>query len=179
MRKFPAAAFGGVAALMIAGASFAATPKTHVMNVALPGGSVARVEYVGDVAPKVTITPAPMTAAGAPAGPDAWAMPMMPSFADFDRMIADMSRRSQEMVRQAREMARQPAGAAPYVASFGNLPAGQSSTTIVSVSDGGKSCTRTTQVVSQGAGKAPKVTSSATGDCDSQPAAAGAPVDRT
>ena len=174
MNKLPVAAFAG--ALALAGTAFAASPKSHVMNVSLPDGSVARVEYVGDVAPKVTVEPGPMTgqmtAAGAP-----WAMPF-PTFANFDRMIAEMNRRSQDMIRQAREMARQPAGAAPYVASYGNLPAGESSTTIVSVSDGGKSCTRTTQVVSQGTGKAPKVTSSATGDCDSVPPPAG-PINRT
>lgn len=174
MKKLPVAAFAG--ALALAGTAFAASPKSHVMNVPLPDGSVVRVEYVGDVAPKVTVAPGPMagemTAAGAP-----WGMPF-PTFVNFDRMIAEMNRRSQDMIRQAREMARQPAGAAPYVASYGNLPAGESSTTIVSVSDGGKSCTRTTQVVSQGTGKAPKVTSSATGDCDAVPAPAG-PINRT
>jgi hypothetical protein len=180
VKKLPVAAFAG--ALALAGTAFAAsptshvTPKPHVMNVPLPDGSVARVEYVGDVAPRVTVAPGPMSEAMTPAGAP-WAMPF-PTFANFDRMMAEMNRRSQDMIRQAREMARQPAGAAPYVASYGNLPAGESSTTIVSVSDGGKSCTRTTQVVSQGTGKAPKVTSSATGDCDAAPAPTG-PVNRT
>lgn len=173
MRKLRTVALGGAATLMLAGAASAASPKSHVMNVPLPDGSVARVEYVGEIAPKVTVAPAPVSAAAAP-----WAMPF-PAFADFNRMIADMNRRSAEMVRQAREMARQPAGAAPYVASFGDMPAGQSSTTVVSVSNGGKSCTRTTQVVSQGPGKPPKVTSSATGACDAAPAQPTGPISRT
>ena len=167
MRKLPAFAFAGVAAAALAGTAFAATPKTHVMNVPLPDGSVARVEYVGDVAPKVTLTPRPLADAAMP-----WAMPF-PSFAGFDRMIQEMQRQSQEMMRQAQQMARQPAtGAVPYIASYGGLPAGGTSTTIVSVSNGGATCTRTTEVVSQGAGKPPKVTSSVSGRCASAPAAA-------
>ena len=181
VRKLPAVVLAGAVAL--AGTAFAASPKpasprssqSHVMNVPLPDGSVARVEYVGAVAPKVSVVPAPMAEAGSP-----WAMPVMPSFANFDRMIAEMNRRSQAIIRQAQEIARHPAGAAaPYVASYGNLPAGQTSTTVVSVSNGGKSCTRTTEVVSQGPVKTPKVTSRATGDCDAAPAASGGSVNRT
>ena len=166
MRKLPAFAFAGVAAAALAGTAVAAGPKTHVMNVPLPDGSVARVEYVGDVAPKVTVAPRPLADAAMP-----WAMPF-PSFAGFDRMIAEMQRQSQEMMRQAQQMARRPAGAAPYIASYGDLPAGGTSTTVVSVSNGGATCTRTTEVVSQGAGKPPKVTSSVSGQCASAPAAA-------
>jgi hypothetical protein len=88
-----------------------------------------------------------------------------PSIAGFDRMIEQMRRQSQEVMRQARLMSRQPNGAAPYVASLGSLPAGGTSTTIVSVSNNGVTCTRTTQVVSQGPGKTPKVTSSVSGQC--------------
>ena len=159
MRKLPAFVFAGVAAAALAGTAYAAAPKTHVMNVALPDGSTARVEYVGDVAPKVTITP---TAAADARG--AWAMPF-PSFAGFDRIFEQINRQSQEMMRQAQEMAHRPAGAAPYVASYGNLPAGGTSTTVVSVSNGGVTCTRTTEVVSQGPGKPAKVTSNVTGQC--------------
>ena len=166
MGKLPVFAFAGVAAAALAGTAFAAGPKTHVMNVPLPDGSIARVEYVGDVAPKVTVAPRPLADAAMP-----WAMPF-PSFAGFDRMIAEMQRQSQEMMRQAQQMARRPAGAAPYIASYGDLPAGGTSTTVVSVSNGGATCTRTTEVVSQGAGKPPKVTSSVSGQCASAPAAA-------
>lgn len=173
MRKLPAFAFAGIAAAALAGSALAASPKTHVMNVPLPDGSVARVQYAGDVAPKVTVAPRPLADSAMP-----WAMPF-PSFAGFDRMIAEMNRRSKEMMRQAQQMARHPAtGAAPYIASYGNLPAGGTSTTVVSVSNGGGTCTRTTEVVSQGAGKPPKVTSSVSGQCASAPAAApSGPVD--
>jgi hypothetical protein len=170
VRKLPAFAFAGIAAAALAGTAVAAAPKTHVMNVPLPDGSVARVEYVGDVAPKVTVAPRPFADAAGP-----WAM-SFPSFASFDRMIADMQRRSDEMIRQAQQIARQPAGAAPYIASYGNLPAGQTSTTVVSVSNNGATCTRTTEVVSQGPGKPPKVTSNTSGQCGDAAAPAKGPT---
>jgi hypothetical protein len=166
VRKLPAIAIGAAAAAL-AGTAIAATPRTHRMDVPLPDGSVAHVEYVGEVAPKVTIAPRSIADAATP-----WAMPF-PSFAGFDRMIEEMNRRSQEMIRQAQQMSHQPPGAAPYIASYGNLPAGETSTTVVSFSNGGQTCTRTTEVVSQGPGKAPKVTSRATGECGNAPA----PVD--
>jgi hypothetical protein len=141
------------------------------MNVPLPGGGVAHVEYVGDVAPKVTIAPGAFADAG-----DRWGM-AFPSFAGFDRMMADMQHRSDQMIRQAQQMAHRPAGAAPYIASYGNtLPAGGSSTTVVSVSNNGVTCTRTTEVVSQGPGKAPKVTSNASGQCGGTAAPSASPT---
>ena len=175
MRKLPALVFAGVAAAALAGTAIAASPKTHVMNVPLPDGSVARVEYVGDVAPKVTVAPRTMAAMGD------WGPQMMPfpSFAGFDRMIEQMQRQSQEMMRRAQEMSRHPGVAAPYIASYGNMPAGQSSTTVVTVSNNGRTCTRSTEVVSQGPGKPPKVTSNASGQCDGAPAAPARPINRT
>ena len=173
MRKLPAFAFAGGAALAVAGAATAATADHHVMNVSLPDGSVAHVEYVGNVAPKVTVQP------GSP-GEFSWAPMAFPSFAGFDRMIEQMNRESEAMMRQAQQIAHQaPGTAAPYVASFGNMPAGATSTTVVSYSNNGRTCTRTTETVSQGAGKAPKVTSSVTGDCGAPTAAPPAPVNRT
>jgi hypothetical protein len=180
VRKLPAVALAGAAVCALAGTAIAASPKapaanTHIMNVPLPDGSVARVEYVGNVAPKVTVEPRPFADAASP-----WGM-AFPSFAGFDRMMAEMQRQSQEMIRQAQEMAKHPGatGAQPYIASFGNLPAGQTSTTVVSVSNGGSTCTRTTEVVSQGAGKAPKVTSSVSGQCGTAAAPSGGPLNRT
>ena len=55
MNKLPALA--GIAAAAIAGTAIAAGSKSHVMNVPLPDGSVAHIQYVGDVAPKVTVEP--------------------------------------------------------------------------------------------------------------------------
>lgn len=171
MRKLSVYALCGIAAAALAGTATAAAPKTKVMTVPLPDGSVARVEYVGNVAPKVTVEPRPIADGGR-----AW-VARLPAFAGIDRMIQEMNRRTAEMVRQARDMARQPAGAGagagPHVVSYGNLPAGQSSTTVVSVSNGGGTCTRTTEVVSQGPGRPPKVTTNVSGQCVSTPPAGG------
>jgi hypothetical protein len=139
------------------------------MDVPLPDGSVAHIEYVGNVAPKVTVAPRPF----ADAGPGMPWMMGFPSFAGFDRMIAEMHRRSEEMMRQAQQMAHRPGGAAPHIAAYGDLPAGGTSTTVVSVSNNGRTCTRTTEVVSQGPGKPPQVTSKASGQCDDAAAPSG------
>jgi hypothetical protein len=166
MKKLPAIALAGVAAAL-AGTAIAASPRSHVMNVPLPDGSVARVEYVGDVAPKVTIAPAPFESA--------WLSGAMPSFAGFDRIIEQMDRQSREMMRQVQQIQAHPGVPGLNVAGFGSLPAGADSVSVVSVSNGHGTCTRTTQVVSQGAGKPPKVTSNVSGDCQSSAAPAPAP----
>jgi hypothetical protein len=165
------------AAAAIAGTALAVTSNNHSMNVALPDGSVARVEYVGNIPPKVTVVPAPLAG-------DAW-MSGLPSFSGFDRMFEQMDRQ----MRQIEQMARQPVstqGMAPgmNVASYGNLPAGADSVSVVSVSNGAATCTRTTEVVAQGSGKPPKVTTNVSGNCGAaaQPApsaAAAKPIDHT
>jgi hypothetical protein len=45
------------------------------------------------------------------------------------------------------------------------------SVTVVSTSNGAKTCTRTTEVMSQGSGKPPKLVSNVSGDCSSAPGA--------
>lgn len=167
MRTLPAIAVAGIAAAL-AGTAIAASPKTHVINVSLADGSVARIEYTGDVAPRVTIAPAPLQSA--------WLPGEMPSFAGFDRMIEQMNRQTQEMMRQVQQVQLHPGQPGLNVAGYGNLPAGADSVSVVSVSNGRGTCTRTTQVVSQGAGKPPKVTSNVSGECGSGTGAASAPT---
>ena len=170
MRKLPLIALAGAASVALAGTAIA-RPQTHVMEVPLPDGSVAHIEYAGNVEPKVTIAPA--VAQDTDDGPD---MLALPNFAGFERMMAQLQRQSQEMIRQAQQASRQAPGGTPYVASYGNLPAGATSTSVVSVSNGSGTCTRTTEIVSQGPGKPPKVTSNVSGDCSASPAAPGKPV---
>ena len=145
MRNIPAILLAAAGAAALAGTAVAAAPKspapkaqskTHVMSVPLPDGSAVRVEYAGDVAPKVSVSPRAMADAGA------WGMPF-PSFAGFDRMIAEMNRQSEQMIRQAQQAARQPSGAGgaiPYIAAYGNMPAGETSTTVVSVCSSTRCC---------------------------------------
>jgi len=152
VKKLPVILMAGAAAL--AGTALAAARNSHVMNVPLPDGSVARVEYVGDVPPKVTVAPAPLSG-------DLW-MGGLPSFANVDRIFEQMNRQ----MRRIEQMARQPGGVPGMnVASYGSLPAGADSVSVVTISNGGSTCTRTTEVVSQGAGKPPKVTKNVSGNC--------------
>ena len=160
MRTLPALALG-VAASALAGTAIGATQSTHRMDVPLPDGGVVHVEYAGDVAPKVTVAPIEQR--------DMWAPMAFPGFGNFDAMFEQMDRQ----VRQILQMASQPAAPGGLnVAAYGDMPAGASSVSVVSSSNGGVSCTRTTEVVSQGPGKPPKVTTNVSGDCGGAPRAA-------
>lgn len=180
----------GAAALAIAGAAVAATPAKHVMNVALPDGSTAHIEYVGNVAPKVTIAPGPFAPFSV-----GWAPMAMPDFSRIDKIMADMERQRAAIMQQVQQMHRGIGIPTATIASYGNipnLPAGANSISVVSVSNGGGTCTRTTRVTSEGPGKAPKVDSSLSGNCSASAAPApgpqakptaaprsSAPIDRT
>jgi hypothetical protein len=171
--KLPMFAFAGVAAAALAGTAIAANQKSHRMDVPLPDGEVVHVEYYGDVAPKVTV--------GAPTGIGMWAPSAFPGFANFDGMFEQLD----QQMRQIEQMARQPIGTPGMnVASYGSLPAGTSSVSVVSTSDGGVTCTRTTEIVSRGPGKPPKVTTNVSGDCGNAPSStlqpqSSAPIDHT
>jgi hypothetical protein len=167
MRKARPIVLAGLGAAALAGAATAASRNTHILNVPLPDGSTARVEYVGDVPPKVTVTPRPFAPAFAPLGM-------------FDGSMFDMQRQMDAMMRQVNDMAAR-AGANPgmNVAAYGTAPAGGTSVTVVTTSDGTKTCTRRTEVTSEAAGKAPKVVTSQSGDCGSAPPSASTPLDRT
>ena len=79
MRKSLGLVLAGLGPATLAGAALAASRDIHVMTVALPDGSTARVEYVGKVAPKVMLVPGPSAPDFAP-------------FALFDRSAFDMQR---------------------------------------------------------------------------------------
>ena len=158
MQMLPIIALTAIAA---ATGAPAADSAAKTMRVPLAEGSTVMVEYYGDVAPRVTVVPVERTMTVRP-------LAMFPDFAGIDQMIADMNRRGAEMMRRM-ETVRRTGGLAQMpgmnLASAGSLPAGASSVSVVSVSNGGKTCTRTTEIVSQGAGKSPKVTSNVSGDC--------------
>jgi hypothetical protein len=155
-------ALAGLAAAAIAGAAVAAGPQKHVMTVALPNGGQAHIEYYGDVAPKVTVEQAPLSAG--------WAPIALPDYSNFDRIFQQIDAQRDALMKQVQQMTRQVPGSpvSPIsIASYGSMPEGTRSVSVVSVSHGGGTCTRTTEIVSQGPGKAPKVASNVTGDCSS------------
>ena len=172
MRTLPTLA-AGIAAAALAGTAIAASPQMHRMDVPLPDGGVVHVEYAGDAAPKVTVAPAQPGGLWAP-----MAFPAMPDMRNFNRMFDQMQK---QMQKQMQQIGRQAPGM--NIASYGGMPDGSTSVSVVTTSNGGVSCTRTTEVVSQGAGKPPKVTSNVSGDCGAAPQAAPAapsqPINRT
>ena len=158
MQKALGLILAGLGAAALAGAAVAANRDSHIMKVPLPDGSTVRVEYGGDIAPKVTVVPDA-------AGP----------FEMFDHSLFGMGRQIDAMMRQVEAMTPAPIAVAGQsginVAAYGNPPAGMQSVTVVSTSNGAKTCTRTTEVTSQGSGEPPKVVSKVSGDCGSSLAA--------
>jgi hypothetical protein len=58
MPKFRSAVLAGVALVAAVGTAVAAVHNSHLLKVAMPDGSIARIEYQGDVAPRITLVPA-------------------------------------------------------------------------------------------------------------------------
>jgi hypothetical protein len=156
MRKLRTVVLATAGTLLVATAALAATTKMHSMRVALPDGSVAHVEYAGDVAPTVNVEPAGTMAAADP-------------FADMDAVFAAMQQQSLAMMQRAAQMERQAAsGAAPgQITVSSNLPAGSYHYSFVSTTTSGNGCTQTVEYRSDGSRDQPQVTRASSGDCDS------------
>lgn len=176
MRKIRAAVLASVAAVTAVGTALAASHNSHVMKVGLPDGTVARIEYQGDVAPKVTVAPASSLA------PIAWLDPFEPAPLElFDRIAADMERQSDLMMRRVRALPL-PAMADNDkidLTALRSLPPGTVSYSFVSTTNGKSTCSRSVQVTSVGSGQQPKVVSNSSGDCREAPSATVAHPDRT
>ena len=161
MIKLHSAILAGVGVLAAAGTAVAAAEPQHVLNLAMPDGSIEHIRYSGDAPPSVVFLPAH-------SAPIASADP----FAMFDRIAAEMDRQTDTMLRQAAMMASQPTAADGKVdvATFGKLPAGTVHYSFVSTSSGkGGTCTRSMQITSQGPKLQPKMISQTSGDCGTAP----------
>ncbi|WP_285019716.1 hypothetical protein [Novosphingobium sp. fls2-241-R2A-195] len=176
MRKIRTAVLAGVAAVAAIGTALAASHGSHIMKVGLPDGAVARIEYEGDVAPKVTVTPASSVP------PITWLDPFEPAaFAAFDRIAADMDWQNDLMMRQVRALPL-PAmadGGKIDLTALRSLPPGTASYSFVSTTNGGSTCSCSVQVISLGSGQPPKVVSHNSADCREAPPAAAAHPNRT
>ena len=160
MKKSTSLVLGAIG-LGLAGTALAAANDLHTMKVALPDGSVALVQYHGDVAPQVQVAQ-PVVSVD-----DSW------PFAEMAAQMAQLEAQSRAMIAQAqaqavalqREAAAHP-GQAVTVVSDGKAPAGVSYWTSVTTTSNGKgSCTQTTSWSSDGTGK-PQMTQASSGDCD-------------
>lgn len=162
MRKLRTAVLSGVAALAVAGAALAAIPDMHVMKVDLPDGSVARIEYAGDVAPKLVVAPASDFA------PVSFldAIDAAP-FAAFDRIAASMDRDMNAIIHEigAFQPMLPSTDGKLDLAALGKLPPGTVHYQFVSTSDGSSACSRSVEVTSYGPDQKPKVVSNSSGNC--------------
>ena len=153
---------GGAGALLAAGTAAAAADRLNTMEVALPDGSVAHIEYVGEVAPEVVVVPAARIA--------------YRPFAELDRIAYEMRERHEAMMRRmaalqqaalaqaARARTANPDG----LTLVGSLPAGAHVSYYSSTTDA-NGCTRTVQYSSDGSGAEPKVVRASSGACDAAP----------
>lgn len=154
---------GGILALAAGGAAYAAE-NLHTTTVDLGDGSVAQIEYSGDVAPQVTVIPV-----------DARARIAMDPFAEMDRAFAQMEAQRQQMMQRVAQMQQQAAASGAQV-NHGpgqvmvstNMPAGSNFhyTVVTSASRNGKSCTQTVEYSSDGKSAEPRITRASSGDCD-------------
>lgn len=156
MRTFTKLLLAGAGAAAVAGGAIAAD-RAHVLNVALPDGSVAQIHYTGDVAPQLVVAPAAVPVAVPEADP----------FAMFDRISLAMDRQMDAMLQQAALLAQAaPAGGRMSEAALKSLPPGTVSYSYTSYSSGdGAQCSQSVQVTSLGANQAPKVVKQSAGDC--------------
>lgn len=162
MRKFHSAVLAGAAAIAVAGSAIAASRDVHSLNVSMPDGTVAHITYHGDVAPNVRLEPAEA---------------LLPPLAVFDgpwisidRMAAQFDASMREMVNKAGLLGRSQGAADGFsLARLPKHPAGVVEYYSTTISTGSGSCTRTVQVTAASQNQAPKVLSSASGDCASRP----------
>ena len=159
MRLMSKVLLGGLATAALAGTAVAAEHVVHVMNVAMPDGSIAKVRYVGDTPPVVRVVPV----RAVPVMPVAM---IDPGFAAMDRMVAAMDAHADAMMRQAAMMAAMPATGAPLQhADMQKLPAGTVSYSYVSTTSS-NGCTQTVRTTSDGSGGQPQVIRTSAGTCD-------------
>ena len=157
-------AFTGLAVALAGVTAVAAAEHqpVHVMTVDLPGGGVEQIRYTGDVAPRVLVQDeaVPLAAASffdTAFGPDS-------PFSELDRISAEMERQAAVMMRQAALMQFAP-DAALQQATLASPPAGATSVTMVSTSNGQGMCTQSVRVTAMGEGKAPEMVRKVSGDC--------------
>jgi len=154
MRTLTKLLLAGAGIVAAAGAAVAASDRAHIMNVALPDGTIAQVHYVGNVAPKIMVAPAVEALPVAVMDVDPFAM--------LDRISWEMDRRMDAMMRQASALS---ANGKLSEATLRALPPGASYSFTSFSSGNGGSCRQSVQVTSLGENRAPEVIRQSAGDC--------------
>ena len=166
----------GVAAAAI-GFSGAAMPALaqsqpmHIMTVQLPGGGVARIEYTGNVAPRVSFGTAPAPLAAFAPMP-AWFGPNSP-FAQLDRISTEMNREAAAMFRRAELLAAEARSGGLTETAMQAVPPGGQSYSFISTMSGDHVCSESVEVT-RSANGAPHVVRHISGNCGAMPGVGGA-----
>jgi hypothetical protein len=145
-----AAALVGLAALSPA----LAGDSPHMMNVRMPDGSIAQIQYMGDVPPQVVVAPAPIQAVTPPFGPIA----IDPGFVAMARISDMLNRQADMMLRQAAAM--------PALLQNGaaQMPPGMHVYSMSSTIGNNGVCMRSVQITYDGTAK-PQMVSHTEGNC--------------
>ena len=158
------------AALAAATAAYAGSrPAVHHLALTVPGYGVERIDYTGNVAPRVVMVPSlSLSAAAWPAGV-AW---QQSPFAMMHSIAAQMDAMSRAMDRQ---MAASFAGmqslqnfalqAQSNPAILASMPSGGEDYSVISTVSANGICARSVTITSNGAGAKPQVVSRTSGDC--------------
>ena len=170
MRALRTAILAGAAAAVFgfSGMALARNSNMHTMTVRLPGGGMAEIRYIGDVAPKVTVSASP--AATGDTLPVASMFGANSPFGMLDRISAEVDREAAALFRYADAMmARRWSGASGLtLTNVQNLPPGTRGFSYVSTMSGNGVCTRSTEITATGNGP-PRVVTHSSGNCGPEP----------
>jgi hypothetical protein len=141
------------------------------MTMQLPDGRTLRVEYTGNVPPRISVAKSPL----AITWPTFSAFDLGPSFAELQRISAEMERQMDTLMRDAQSSFSIVAPSADnglYDIKLGDLPPGSMSYSFFSTSNGRTTCSKMVEVTKPGDGAKPKVVSRTSGDCSGTRASA-------
>ena len=162
LRKVRAPVLTGIAALAVACVSFAAVRDTHTVKVGLPDGSTARIEYSGDVVPRLILAPLP------------GAIPVVLTdefdsapVSALDQVAAEMDRQAAAMILRAAPLQALPGSVQRKgdTVALGKLPAGTMHYELMSATGESPTCTRSVEMTSYGLDEKPSIVSTTSGDC--------------
>jgi hypothetical protein len=172
VRPLLLAGLASVAVAGFAGLAHAGDPGFKTMTVQLPGGGIEQIEYTGDVAPQVILSPA--SSVDADAAPMAVGLPLGASdpFAALEQISAQMDQQAAAMIDAVNAMAagaEEPGAMVP--ASFGQMPPGSAGYSYIASMTGGTggACVQSLEITAMANGQPPRVVSHASGDCGGQP----------
>jgi hypothetical protein len=161
------------ASALIGSGAWAASAYSHHMQVRLPDGEIAQIDYAGDVAPRVVLQPVaadPMAVLR-----DPFMAIGFPGLGQMDRIFADLERQQAAMMQQVAAMEHNLAMPGPGLVATGqhlaNGPVdGRQVWSYVSSTTSSNGCTQTVEwsspgVPAQGAQAQPQVIRTSSGNC--------------